>query len=368
MDTDGLRKHGEEQFREVQRAWSDLEVTIATIEGDITAIESDIAAIEGDVVIAEADIVKLKTAAASMSFYNVTLVESHASNAVTFAVKTLLGVDPSAADPAVFNFPNGSGGFTTVNVTAALSIVVPSGATLGTTSAVGCRVWIAAFNDAGTVRLAVRVCSTSSGAPNIRAPLEHAAASSTLTPASTAHVFYTTGSAVTSKYWMWVGFASYESGLATAGLWAVSPTTLSLVGNARPGAVVQRVFSSTNGSLSLTATTTITDITGASIVFTMSSTANIARFSADGTIYLRSATANQQGVASMYRDAVSLNIHTSNVYTAVTTDSIGNWHAAVYDRPNTLSSVTYKVRAGNALATGLIQYTAGDLLVEEFMG
>jgi hypothetical protein len=38
MDTDGLRKHGEEQFREVARAWTEVEASIASLNASLAAV------------------------------------------------------------------------------------------------------------------------------------------------------------------------------------------------------------------------------------------------------------------------------------------------------------------------------------------
>ena len=300
-----------------------------------------------------------------------TIAESRAANAVTFAVKNSAGADPSSSAPVLFWFPNGLGGIVSIAVTAPLSITVPAGATLGTSSGLGCRIWIAAFNDAGTVRLAVRSCSTSGGAnPSLVAPPENSPASTTLTPGNNVHTFYTTGAAVASKYWAWIAFATYESGLATAGQWAVAPTIIALINAStpRPGQTVQKVWTLAAGSVSISSGTAVADITGAATTINLLSAANMTRFSFDGTIYLRAAAANQQGNISTWRDAVNITALGITVYSAGTADLIGSFHAASMDKPNSTAGTTYKARAANALSSGLVQYTAGNLMVEEFMG
>lgn len=156
-----------------------------------------------------------------------TIVESHSSNAVTFTVKTASGNTPSGSDQVRFTFPDGAGGFTDIYVTAALSITISSGSTLGIANATSFRVAIVALNDAGTVVL---------GAGNLAVPPE----SSYLTFSSTAeggagaadstNTIYT-ASAVSSKYLVPVGLANYNSGLTTAGTWASSPTSISAFTN-----------------------------------------------------------------------------------------------------------------------------------------
>ena len=56
------------------------------------------------------------------------LVVTAAAGALTVAVKTLAGADPSAGSPVVFRIPNASGTYDSINVTSALSLVVPIGA------------------------------------------------------------------------------------------------------------------------------------------------------------------------------------------------------------------------------------------------
>jgi hypothetical protein len=172
---------------------------------------------------------------AAPGMLNGTIVESHASNAVTFAVKTLAGADPSSGDPVTFVFPTTTGGYVVRTVTAALSITVSSGATLGVANGTIFTLHICAFDDAGTVRLGVQQTtnwqsggSTGGGplgptTPFIKSSLAEGGAGA----ADSGGVWYT-GAAVTNKTFIVVGFAEYQSGLATAGTWVVSPNVLGL--------------------------------------------------------------------------------------------------------------------------------------------
>lgn len=42
LDTDGLRKHGEEQFRDIARAWTEIEAAIAAANAAIAAIPAPV--------------------------------------------------------------------------------------------------------------------------------------------------------------------------------------------------------------------------------------------------------------------------------------------------------------------------------------
>lgn len=103
-----------------------------------------------------------------VSVRNYTLVCSVGSNALTIAVKTLAGTDPSASDPVTVSFRSAtatSGAYTTVTITSALSIVVPQGASLGRPTVSlnwPMHVWL--INNSGTAEIAV---CTSPGIPSI---------------------------------------------------------------------------------------------------------------------------------------------------------------------------------------------------------
>jgi hypothetical protein len=94
----------------------------------------------------------------SADLKNLTLTATVASNALTIALKNKAGNDPSGGDSvniAFRNSPITSGGYTVVASTAATSIVVPSGATLGHSNNLAAYVYVYALNNAGTVELMV---------------------------------------------------------------------------------------------------------------------------------------------------------------------------------------------------------------------
>jgi hypothetical protein len=182
------------------------------------------------------------------------------SGALTIAIKNLSGGDPSAGSPVTFRFPDNLGGITWINVTAPLNLVVPSGATLGVVgTSRAFRLWIVAFNDAGTVRLGVGRMSTEAPSGNVPmiAPLEDSGLmSSTLisSTANTAGVIYT-GQAVTNKPMRILGYAEWGvGGLATLGTWTVT-NIVSVIqkttGGRKPGDVVQTWIVSTGASLTI---------------------------------------------------------------------------------------------------------------------
>lgn len=228
--------------------------------------------------------------AAGVTIQNGTIVESHAGNAVTFALKTLSGADPSSGNPVFMIFRDvtaATGDYVVRTITAALSVTVSSGSTLGTSNGVACRIWIGALDNAGTPELFVINCVSGTGIyPLGQFPLITTTAEGGAGGADSAQVPYST-TARTAKPYIILAYASYESGLATAGNWAVSPTRLQLFGPGvpLPTQPLQRVASRT-GAVSTTANQyTISDTlpttsnggTPVNVVITPTSAANIIR-------------------------------------------------------------------------------------------
>src|SRR5215211_3317079 len=183
------------------------------------------------------------------------LVLTVASNALTVAVKTVADIDPTPRDPVFVitrDVTAGSlPGFSVLPITAALSLTVSSGSTLGAANGVPFRLWFVIFNDAGTPRLGVINCRVGGGSPTkIAAINDDLIASSTAEggagAADNAAVFYS-GTAVSSKAFRIVGYAEWSGGLATAGTWNSVSTSSRLfgAGTPTPGATIQTVYSAT---------------------------------------------------------------------------------------------------------------------------
>jgi hypothetical protein len=179
------------------------------------------------------------------------LAASVGSNALTISLKTAAGNDPSAAEPVVFSFRSATaatGTITRRTLTAATSLVISSGSTMGFTSAVAGRLWIVAFDDAGTGRLGAINCRN--GVDIFRLG-QFGIASSTAEggagAADNAHTFYT-GTAVTSKAYAVLGYMEWSSGLTTAGTWAIVPTGIQVIapGVKLPGDIMQIATASNN--------------------------------------------------------------------------------------------------------------------------
>lgn len=157
---------------------------------------------------------------------NLSIAVSVAANALTIAAKGHDGNDPSSSNKVYVPFRSGtanSGDTEVLTLTAAASLTVSSGSTLGTSNGVAATLLVVAFNDGGTFRLGVINPTT--------LPVKDGIASSTAEggagAADTANTIYT-GAAVTSKAMRVLCAITITE--ATAGTWASAPTTVQ-VGN-----------------------------------------------------------------------------------------------------------------------------------------
>ena len=154
---------------------------------------------------------------------NLGITATVAANALTIAIKGFDGNDPSAGNPVYIPFRSvtaGSGDVDVLVLTAATSVVVSSGSTLGATSAVASTLIVVGFNDGGTFRLGV--INPASGIQIIDG-IASSTAEGGAGAADSAGVFYT-GTAVTSKAYTVLGFVT--STQATAGTWATAPSSV----------------------------------------------------------------------------------------------------------------------------------------------
>lgn len=180
------------------------------------------------------------------------LATSVAANALTIALKDKTGADATASTPITWAFRNttaATGTYSTVSVTGALSVVVPSGATLGQTSTLTYEIYVYALNNAGTIELAVS--STLQDERRVATTTAIGAGSTSFTG------FYST-SARTGVAIRFIGKLTNTQ--TTAGTWAVvptntdvqvlgnSPATASSAGLWVPGATAGTINAATIGS------------------------------------------------------------------------------------------------------------------------
>lgn len=279
-------------------------------------------------------------------------------NALTVAVKTWAGSDPSATDPVFVAFRSdtaGTGSVTVRKLTSATSVTVPDTATLGTSNSTAFRLWSVLFDDGGTVRIGVLNCLSGT---NIYPLAGWGIASSTTvgTGSDSAHTIYT-GSGVTSKAYTVAGYATWESGLATAGTWSAGPTREQLFGTGVPlpnqvvhytatrdSAVAQGVSSRIPWDDSIPQSGEGTQFMSLSI--SPMSAANLLSVSHDGSY--SAGNVNGLVVVALFQDSVADALaalsSNQNVSATVTTAVTTLNHVKL---AGTTSSTTFKIRAGN---------------------
>lgn len=289
------------------------------------------------------------------------LTESHTSNAATFTLTPADGLDYQ------LSFFDGS---SCIVPAAGISLTIPSSATIGTDSGYACRLWFAIFNNAGAPALAVRKCLALSTF-SIKNPVEFLVNSTTAitSGSNSTHTFYST-IAVTSQPWMWVSFATYESGLATAGTWNVSPTTISAVTQStpRPGAVIQTVVSASSVFDTFNAGAGVGINAALYVQITPQSAAHLFETGVgQGQLYLRTGVGGANAIIYLRRTSPTAYILSSTQgYEASATDVLMPYSLHGYDAPNTASIVSYQQEYYN-VSGGLIQGTASEAWVKEIM-
>lgn len=248
-----------------------------------------------------------------------------AGNALTLAVKTNAGVDPTPGAPVYYTVRDvtaGTGSTSLRSITAALQLVVPNGALLGTVSAIPFRLWATVFNDAGVDRLGVINClSTVAGAGTGRdvtpifalAGFGIGTSIAVSAAANLAQIFYT-NNGVASKAYATIGYATWEAGLVTAGQWSANPTRKQLygLGVPLPGQEIQRQRNDTGalatGSTVMPADDTIPQITEGDQYMTQAITPNSAANVLQVTLcasLANNATGAFQAGGALFQDATA---------------------------------------------------------------
>lgn len=323
---------------------------------------------------------------------NVGLTASVAASALTIALKGADGNDPSATNPVLANFRNATaatGTPTALAVTAALSLVVSSGSTLGTSSSTPFRLWVVLFNDGGTARLGVVNCVSSRSILGLdEGALLSSTAEGGAGAADSAQVLYT-GSAVTTKAFRILGYMEWSSGLGTAGTWSSGPTKIQIFafGMSRPGQLTgNRNQTVKTDTFTSTTASAFTDITGFNVAITPSSVCNLVRVvgawnniagggNVAATRLVRGSTAIDVGDAASSRSPA-----TSTIFRTSDNVSVNFNGCDFLDSPASTSSTTYKVQFylqadtyyfNRSIAdtdTGAVPRLASSLAVEEIMG
>ncbi len=305
------------------------------------------------------------------SDFNGSIAASVAGNALTIAVKTKDGsANPSAGSPVTVRFRNvtaSNGSVSELSLTAASSLVVSSGSTLGTVNNVPFRFWVVGFNDAGTFRLGIINCvATAAGAGTGRNitdlyqlkawGIASSSAEGGAGAADSALTFYT-GVAVASKAFIVLGYVTYEAGLAAAGTYASAPTRVQTFqyGMPLPGDVLQSqrkddgAFATfTAGPATIPHDDTIPQITEGSEVLsnpiTPTSSANLIRLQSH--IYLSTPAASVCCIMALFKNGSSNAIAANEMDTFTATSRI-NMSIESLILAESSASLTFSVRSGN---------------------
>lgn len=187
--------------------------------------------------------------------------------------------------------------------------------------------------------------------------------------ADSAQVFYT-GTAVSSKGFVVVGWASWESGLGTAGAWSAGPTRVAAFrpGGKLPGDIIASYQTTTNSITDTTSSSYSAAILTCNV--TLTSAANLCRASGGGSV-TGAATLNS-GDVTLFRDSTVLAANNIRNTDAAAVLSFGVRLGPVIDKPNSAAALAYTIK-NRGDGTHLCRFpTLSDtvgatLLVEELM-
>lgn len=217
-----------------------------------------------------------------------TVTASVAANALT------VGLNPTNLDFRSSTLT--SGAVNTRAVSSALSLTVPSGATLGTTSGVASRILLLAIDNAGTVELAVY---NAAGAANLD---ETGVISTTAISAASNSLTVYSQTARTNVPYRIVGYI--DSTQATAGTWASAPTAVQGVGGQALAAMASIGYGQSWQSVTRSFGTTYYNTTGKPIfasyqaTYSLNSGASWTINGVSGIGYTSNANTNPQAVSS----------------------------------------------------------------------
>lgn len=209
---------------------------------------------------------------------NLTIACSVSSNALTIALKTAAGTDPSATDPVTIMFRSAtltSGAYTERTVTSAKSVVVSSGSTLGHSSATEAPIYVYAI-DSEAVSGGAGVELAVSTSPMDERILQVTSAEGGAGGADLATSTYSTTARSNVPVRL---IAVLKSTQTTAGTWAAVPTMVSAPTQPHPIAIAQLrptgtsvgvagvALSASSGVFSTTSATPV-DVTNCSVTLT----------------------------------------------------------------------------------------------------
>jgi hypothetical protein len=201
---------------------------------------------------------KLADSALGFSMINGKIVVTNPSNTLLVAVKTLAGNDPSASDPVLVLFRNSTltdGSYSVVSITAATSLVVSSGSTLGTIANILANLVVVLINNGGTAEIAI---SNLAGGVNLDGTgVISTTAEGGAGGADSATVIYSTTARSNVAY---RPVALMEITQVTPGTWASAHTKLTPVSN--PQSFMSLGYGQTPQAIARLSGTTYYNVTG----------------------------------------------------------------------------------------------------------
>lgn len=327
---------------------ADDSVTAAKLRDDV-AVDANRAVTTNHIRDGAVNLLKLDNVAISEGVSNISLTTSVAANALTVALKAFSGSDASASNPIKIRFRSStaSDGVPVVrSVTGALSVVVPSATTLGTSSGVAEYLYVFAIDNAGTVELALSASAY---------PDEGAILNTTAISGGTARGTLYSTTARTGVGIRLLGRILITE--ATAGTWASNATAVSVVPfSSGPRSQVRlhthSGFGSTNNKIPIFTTTV--DNYGTAITYATSA-ANGASFTIneDG-IY--TASFCMDGTNASGNGGPGLSLNSAELTTSVVTITAASRLAACLFN----GAVSNKMQPGCASWTGFLK--AGDVV------
>ncbi len=291
------------------------------------------------------------------------IVASVAASALTVAVKTTAGNDPSPTEPVYVTFRNATltdGSLVTRIITVATSVTISSGSTLGMAASSLIRVWAALFDDGGTVRVAVINCLTfpGSGSPAVFGLTEQGVASAIqdAAGASDSSAQFYAAATITSKSYRLAALLDWNTTF-TPGTWSAAPDVITgkTPGVPAPGTVVQQTFSSTTSYVSAAAAIpyddTIPQLSEGTLIFqniiTPTSPINIVE---NHACLICSSSVAEPVIASLLQNSATSSFAAS----AMNVPAVNALVSLVLDESHQLltsSSVSFKLNAGAATGT-----------------
>jgi hypothetical protein len=294
---------------------------------------------------------------------NLQLNAAVASNILTISATGNNGSAPSNSNPILIPFRDptvANGGPIWRAVTSTLLITTnATGASLGTANGVAFRLWVVAFDNGGTVVLALWQSVTGGASPTAIASLNEAAVASSTAfsgSATAAGTFYTpNGTTVTSKSFRILGYVDYAAGLTTAGTYASAPTTIELFGPGikKPGDIVQSVLASQAAGATTNSAAFATLTGGLTVSLAPSTSPNVMRVSGAGAM-TNSAAGTHFDQIQLFNSTTSNALLGGNAATAqqISGANIGGTAYMVgWDRPGSTSSQTYTFRGATNTGT-----------------